>query len=46
MPDDSNQHILDAHQETSQFAVDNLVFWSPIDDTNEENGGLSVYLIS
>ncbi len=44
--DDSNQHILDAHQETSQFAVDNLVFWSPIDDTNEENGGLSVYLDS
>ena len=44
--DDVNQHLLDAHQETCQFAVDNLVFWSPIDDTNEDNGGLSVFLDS
>ena len=38
--------MLDAHQETSQFAVDTLVFWSPLEDTNDENGGLSIYLDS
>ena len=42
--DDANENLLDPHQETSQFAVDNIVFWSPLDDTNKENGGLSVFL--
>jgi len=44
--DDENENLLDPHQETSQFAVDNIVFWSPLDNTNEENGGLTVFLDS
>ena len=41
--DDENDKLLEPHQETLQFARDNLVFWSPLYDTNKENGGLSIY---
>tara|TARA_B100000686_G_C16715609_1_gene931818 strand:- start:466 stop:1254 length:789 start_codon:yes stop_codon:yes gene_type:complete len=41
--DDENIHLLDPHQETAQFARDTMVFWSPLYDTNQNNGGLVVY---
>ena len=41
--DDENDKLLEPHQETAQFARDNLVFWSSLYDTNKENGGLSIY---
>ena len=41
--DDENMHLLDPHQETAQFARDTMVFWSPLYDTNQNNGGLVVY---
>jgi hypothetical protein len=41
--DDDNDKLLDPHQETSQFARDNMVFWSPLFDTNQDNGGMTIY---
>ena len=41
--DDENIKILAPHQEKGHIARDNLVFWSPLYDTNKENGGLSIY---
>mgnify|MGYP001391275068 FL=1 len=41
--DDLNDKLLEAHQETNQFARDTLVFWCPLYDTNKKTGGLSVY---
>ena len=41
--DDTNNNLLLPHQETRQFYVDNLVFWSPLHNTNLKNGGLSIY---
>ena len=41
--DDENVHLLDPHQETKQIARDNMVFWSPLYDTNKNHGGLIVY---
>jgi len=41
--DDENDKLLDPHQETSQMAVDTILFWSPLYDTNKRNGGLTVY---
>lgn len=41
--DDENDKLLDPHQETSQFARDNMVFWSPLFDTNQDNGGMAIY---
>lgn len=41
--DDENDKLLDPHQETSQFARDTIVFWSPLFDTNSKNGGMSIY---
>ena len=41
--DDLNDRLLEAHQETNQFARDTLVFWCPLYDTNKKTGGLSVY---
>ena len=41
--DDENLHLLDPHQETSQFARDTLVFWSPLYDTNQNTGGMAIY---
>ena len=36
--DIANDRILDAHQETNQFARDTLVLWIPLFDTNEKTG--------
>ena len=41
--DDLNDKLLEAHQETNQFARDTLVFWCPLYDTNKKTGGLTVY---
>ena len=41
--DNANDRLLDAHQETNQFARDTIVLWIPIYDTNEKTGGLTVY---
>ena len=41
--DDSNRHLLEPHQETNQYAKDFLLLWSPLWDTNENTGGLTVY---
>ena len=41
--DDANDKLLEPHQEKNQIARDNLIFWSPLYDTNKENGGLSIY---
>tara|TARA_B100000795_G_C22791950_1_gene437407 strand:- start:965 stop:1738 length:774 start_codon:yes stop_codon:yes gene_type:complete len=41
--DDENSHLLLPHQETNQYSVNNLVFWSPIDDTDHSTGGLTVF---
>jgi len=41
--DDENDKLLEPHQETAQIARDTLVFWSPLYDTNKENGGLSIH---
>jgi len=41
--DDENDKLLDPHQETSQFARDTMVFWSPLFDTNQKNGGMAIY---
>lgn len=38
-----NDRILDAHQETNQFARDTLVLWIPLFDTNEKTGGIKIY---
>ena len=38
-----NDRILDAHQETNQFAKDTLVLWIPLFDTNEKTGGIKIY---
>jgi hypothetical protein len=41
--DNENDRLLDAHQETNQFARDTIVLWIPIYDTNKKTGGLTVY---
>jgi hypothetical protein len=41
--DDENSHLLMPHQETNQYSVNNLVFWSPIDDTDHSTGGLTIF---
>lgn len=41
--DFENDFLLEAHQETKQFARDFFLFWAPLWDTNKENGGLTVY---
>jgi len=41
--DDENDKLLDPHQETSQFARDTLVFWSPLYDTGQKTGGMFIY---
>ena len=41
--DIANDRILDAHQETNQFARDTLVLWIPLFDTNEKTGGIKIY---
>ena len=41
--DDENMHLLDPHQETSQIAVNSILLWIPLYDTNKNTGGLTVY---
>ena len=41
--DNENDKLLLPHQETNQFARDCLLFWIPLWDTNEDNGGLTIY---
>ena len=41
--DQANDRILDAHQETNQFARDTIVLWIPLFDTNTKTGGLKIY---
>ena len=41
--DIANDRILDAHQETNQFAKDTIVLWIPLFDTNKNTGGLKIY---
>ena len=41
--DQANDRILDAHQETNQFARDTIVLWIPLFDTNTQTGGLKIY---
>jgi hypothetical protein len=41
--DDENNKLLPAHQETQQLAGDCLAIWSPLYDTNINNGGLAIY---
>lgn len=41
--DVANDRILDAHQETNQFARDTLVLWIPLFDTNEKTGGIKIF---
>jgi ectoine hydroxylase-related dioxygenase (phytanoyl-CoA dioxygenase family) len=41
--DKENDKLLDAHQETNQIARDIILFWCSLWDTNEQNGGLTIY---
>lgn len=41
--DEDNDRLLLPHQETNQFAVNTLLFWLPLWDTNEETGGLTIF---
>ena len=41
--DDTNDFLLNPHQETNMMSKDGILLWSPIYDTNEQNGGLVVY---
>ena len=41
--DNENKYLLDPHQETSQIARDFIFLWTPLYDTNEDTGGLTVY---
>jgi len=41
--DDSNDYLLDPHQETNLFAKDGILLWSPIYNTNKDTGGLAIY---
>ena len=41
--DYDNDKILDPHQETSQMARDTIVFWSPLFNTNDQTGGMSIF---
>ena len=41
--DQSNDYLLEPHQETNMFSRDGILLWSPLFDTNKENGGLVIY---
>ena len=41
--DSSNDFLLEPHQETNMFSRDGILLWCPIYDTNEDNGGLTIY---
>ena len=41
--DETNDYLLDPHQETNLFGKDGILLWSPLYDTNKDTGGLVVY---
>ena len=41
--DSSNDFLLEPHQETNMFSRDGILLWSPLYDTNEKSGGLTIY---
>lgn len=41
--DSTNDFLLEPHQETNMFSRDGILLWCPIYDTNEKNGGLTIY---
>ena len=41
--DETNDFLLEPHQETNMISRDGILLWSPIYDTNEETGGLTVF---
>tara|TARA_B100001250_G_C19764272_1_gene773957 strand:+ start:440 stop:1234 length:795 start_codon:yes stop_codon:yes gene_type:complete len=41
--DHTNDYLLDPHQETNMFSKEGILLWSPLYDTNQENGGLVIY---
>lgn len=41
--DETNDFLLDPHQETNMISRDGILLWSPVYDTNEETGGLTVF---
>jgi hypothetical protein len=41
--DDQNDKLLEPHQETNQISRDNILLWSPLYDTNEQQGGMVIY---
>jgi hypothetical protein len=41
--DNENDKLLLPHQETNQFAVDCLLVWIPLWDTNKHTGGLTIF---
>ena len=41
--DETNDFLLEPHQETNMISRDGILLWSPVYDTNEETGGLTVF---
>ena len=41
--DDQNDKLLEPHQETNQISRDNILLWSPLYDSNEQQGGMTIY---
>ena len=41
--DKSNDFLLEPHQETNMFSRDGILLWCPLFDTNDNNGGLTIY---
>ena len=41
--DNSNDYLLEPHQETNMFSKDGILVWSTLFDTNKKNGGLVIY---
>jgi hypothetical protein len=41
--DDTNDKLLQPHQETKQLTRDFFLLWVPLFDTNHENGGVSIF---
>lgn len=41
--DDSNDYLLEPHQETNMFSKDGILIWTTLFDTNKKNGGLVIY---
>jgi hypothetical protein len=41
--DDKNDKLLAPHQETNQISRDNILLWSPLYDSNDQQGGMVIY---